>query len=447
MDKKPKKKRMTDISRTVRVKKARRTISPKVDKEIEKKLEEIDRQVEKFEKEEGKRFKAEEIKEVKKKGNHFKKLIVFVSLVVLAAVLIYLGIVVLPRADIKIVTKKSEWNFIDSIITDKSVTEFSTTSRQIPAEVFSLTKNFNFLFPATGKKNVERKAIGKITIYNAFSSNPQILVATTRFMAPDGKIFRLDNRITVPGATIAGGKITPSKIEAAVSADKPGPDYNIGPISHFSIPGFQDSDKYQGFYGESQDSMKGGFIGEQAFPTENDIKQAKEEVRKDLKDYIDSLLISQVPEDFKIIDGARQFIIKNEEIKKEVDEGGNFTVFLEGKSSIITFKESSLLNLMVVLAKSDLGNDFSLSSGKLEYGVGRADFRAGKISFAINFDGVFERPVDIENFRKRALSKSESDLKNLISSYDNIEKATISFWPFWVKSVPKNPAKVKVEVQ
>jgi len=458
MDKKPKKRRMSDISRKVPIKKVQKADSSdkpdkvdkvernKVDKEIRKKLEEIDKQVEEFEKEEEKRFKAEEVKKIKRKGSGPKKAVILTSIVVLLAVLVYLGIFVLPKADIKITTKKAEWKFIDSIAADKGVAEFLTSSKEIPAEVFSLVKNFSFSFPASGKKNVERKATGKITIYNAYSSSPQALVATTRFMSPDGKIFRLDNKVTVPGASVVGGEIIPSKIEVSVTADKAGPEYNIE-SSHFNIPGFQGSDKYQGFYGESEEVMKGGFIGEQPFPTDDDVEQAQEKARNDLRDYIVSLLMSQIPEDFKIIDGSKQFVITEEEIKKEVDENGNFNIFLEGEYSIIAFKESSLLDLVSSLAKSELGEDFEISSNELEYGAARADFEDGRISFAVEFKGMFEIPVNIDDFRSKTLSKSEEEMKALISSYSNIEKASISFRPFWVKSVPKNEGRVRIEVE
>ncbi len=74
----------------------------------------------------------------------------------------------------------------------------------------------------------------------------------TRFLALDGKIFRLTKGITVPGAKIVEGKIIPSSIEAAVIADQPGEAYNIGPVSRFSIPGLKGTPKYEAFYAESK---------------------------------------------------------------------------------------------------------------------------------------------------------------------------------------------------
>ena len=442
MAKNPKKirKKMLDITRPVPLQsKVKKSESKKIEEEFKK----LDKKIENFEEKEEKQFKHEE------KGRKERKFITYASLGVLLVLLgtaVYLAIEFLPKAEIKIITEKSEWNYVDSVTADKNLTKIDTAQKQVPAEIFSVRKNFNFSFPATDKKLVEQKARGKITIYNAYSSDSQILVANTRFSTPDGKIFRLEQRIVVPAAKIVEGKIISSSIEARVIADQAGPQYNIGPVSHFSIPGFQGTAKYQGFYASSQEPTTGGFIGEKAFPTEDDIKKAEEKATKNLKDYIDSFLSLQIPPEFKIIDGSKQFNVIKEEINKEVDEKGNFTVFLEGESLNIAFRESDLKDLLENIAKEDRGVNFRIKSYKLEYGVGRPDFRQGRISFAINFQGVFEEPIDIESFKQKVLNKNEKELKTLVSTLPNIQKVTISFWPFWVKRVPNDLKRVKMTI-
>jgi len=448
MIKKFPKKKMLDIIRPIPLQsKVKKSESKKIEEEFKK----LDKKIEDFEEKEEKQFKYEK-KGRKEKRFRLKKRPAVTygllgALVVLLGIAVYLTIEFLPKAEIKVITEKTEWSYVDSVAADKNLTKIDISQKQIPAEVFSTKKNFNFSFPATGKKLVEQKAGGKITIYNAYSSDPQILVANTRFSTPDAKIFRLEQKIVVPGAKIVEGKIISSSIEAKVIADQPGPQYNIGPVSHFSIPGFQGTAKYQGFYASSQESMTGGFIGDKAFPTEEDIKKTREKAVKDLKDYIDSFLSLQIPPEFKTIEGSRQFNILKEEVNKEVDEKGNFTVFLEGESLNIAFRESDLKDLLENIVQEGLGVNFRIKSYKLEYGVGRPDFRQGRISFAINFQGVFEEPFDVESFKQKALNKNEKELKTLVSTLPNIQKITISFWPFWVKRVPDDLKRVKVEVE
>jgi hypothetical protein len=435
------KKKIIDVSKPVSKKAAPAALSEdfkKFDKKIGKKLE---KKIEEFEKKEEEKFNKEKKPERKIRKFPRATYILSVLILFLLAGAVYAGVEFLPKATIKIITKKTEWAYNDSVIADKK-------GEQLPVEIFSTRKNFNFSFQALGRKQAEIKASGKIIVYNAFSSGPQPLVAGTRFETPDKKIFRLTERIIVPGAQVIDGKIKPSGIEATVMADQAGPQYNIGPIGRFSIPGFSGAPKEKGFYAESKEPMKGGFIGEAAYPTEDDIKKAKEKARKELKDYIDSYFSLQVPQEFKFIEGGRQFSILKEEVNAETDEKGNFTVFAEGELKAIGFKESDLLSLMEGKAQSALGEKFRIKSYQMEYGVGRPDFQKGQISFALNFKGVFEEPLDIENFKQKILGGNEKELRNLISSYSNIQKPVVfSFWPFWVKRVPENLKRVIVEVE
>ncbi len=421
----------------------------KVEK-VKEEFEKLDEKIEAFEEKEEKRFK-EEVRNKRKRFRLKKFTLMTYALLTTFLVLltggVYSAIEFLPKAEIKIVTEKSEWSYVDSITASKESAEIDFVEKQIPAEIFSVKKNYNFSFAATGKKAVEEKATGEIVIYNVYSSDSQVLVANTRFESPDGKIFRLKEKIIVPGAKIIEGKITPSSINATVVADQAGPQYNIGPVSRFSIPGFEGSPKYEGFYASSQKSMTGGFIGERAYPTDEDIAKAKEEAKKGFKDYVNSFLSLQIPPEFKIIEGADQFTVLKEEVNKEVNEAENFTIFLEGESLNVGFRESDLKTLLENLAQNDLGTDFKIKTYELEYGVGRADFDEGKISFAVNFHGVFERPVDVESFREQILNKNEAELKGLVSLMPNIRKTTVSFWPFWVKRVPDDLKRVIVEVE
>lgn len=94
---------------------------------------------------------------------------------------------------------------------------------------------------------IPAKAFGKVTAYND-GSNPQVLVKNTRFVTPDGKIFRLSKIATIP----AGGSI-----EVVIFADETGSVYNIPPTT-FKMPAFVGSERYGYLYGRSFVSMEGG---------------------------------------------------------------------------------------------------------------------------------------------------------------------------------------------
>lgn len=391
-------------------------------------------------------IEKENIKE--KREWHIKKYLLIIGILAVLSGAVFAAIEIFPKVEIKIIAKKSVFELKDWITMSKNIGAIDSANKQIPAAVFSDKKNLTLSFPADGRKQVERKAVGKVLIYNSFSSDSQALIKGTRLESPDGKIFKLDDKVVVPGAKIGDGKIIASSIEANVTAENTGEKYNIGPVSRFAIPGFKGTPKYDTFYASSKEAMAGGFIGEVAYPTEENIKSAREKTETALKESLEVLISSQISADFKIIDSGRRFAVIKENIDKEADQAGNFSVFLEGEYSIFAFKETDLLELIKNLARRSLGQDnFEPKEYKLNYGASVADFQNNKLSFNVDYRGVFWQPVDILNFKKSVLSKQESELKQFVFSLAGVEKATISFWPFWVKKVPNKIERVNVAVE
>ena len=126
----------------------------------------------------------------------------------------FVAIRVLPKATVEMILKKVPVTFAYEVeaTSERQTAAIQGTKIVLPAELLKAKGNLSLSFPASGREKVERKAEGTLTVYNAYSSEPQVLVATTRFLSPGGKMFRLDERVTIPGAKIENGKIVPSKI-------------------------------------------------------------------------------------------------------------------------------------------------------------------------------------------------------------------------------------------
>ena len=408
-----------------------------------------------FEEREMRRFRDEESQKRHRQGRlGFKTFVILLILFVLLGGSAYAAVTYLPKAQIKILVKKSEWQLASTtIFASKKVSTVDVLNRIIPAELFSSRKNFTFSYPATGKKQMTRKAEGTITIYNTYSTAPQKLVINTRLADPNGKIFHLVAGVTVPGATMSGGNLVPSSIDAAVTADKAGPEYNIPATNKFTIPGLAGSPKYNGFYGISTLPMQGGVIGEAAYPTPTDISKNKPIAEKSLRDTIGTYLYGGISPDFRIINGSEAYSIIKEVVSPIADQNGNFNIFMDAELTVVAFRDSDFLALMTALANRDLMSGattsevFAIKEYKTDYGVGEPDIKQGQLAFVPSFTGTFWQPVDSKSFEKSALSKSQASLKAIIDSFANVDKVTISFWPFWVKSVPSNPERVEVQVE
>jgi hypothetical protein len=237
------------------------------------------------------------------------------------------------------------------------------------------------IFDATGEKSsATKKARGTITIYNDFSEASQILVATTRFLSEDGKLFRLIKNVTVPGVSIENGNRTPGKIRAEVVADSAGEEFNIEPTS-FTIPGFEGSPKYDKFSARSEEKMKGGGGGESELSSvsEADIEKAKEESLQEIKKQLSQKIKESVGEGNVFLEEAIEYEVLDSASFPEAGAiADNFEYQLKARAKYLTF-DSSEVNKKVdiyiddnVLAKEK----FAVKISRLDknYGKPKNDF-------------------------------------------------------------------------
>jgi len=272
------------------------------------------------------------------------------------------------------------------------------------------------------------------------------LVVRTRFVAPDGKIFRLKKGIVVPGAKIVDGKIIPSSIDAEVIADQPGEGYNIGVVERFNIPGLKDTPKYSAFYGESKEPMKGGYIGEVGYPNEEDLKLAKSQLRAQLEGAIIAATISQVPGEFKLLETAKVITYGEPIISGDLDQTGNFSIFGETAVTSMVFRETDLLEILNGKMVEKFGPNFEFKEYTLEYGEPRTDFGKGEMRLPVNFKGLAAEKIDTDELKRNLIGKSEKDIKAVIFGVSGLEGAKVSLWPFWVRRVPRDVNKIKLIV-
>ncbi|MBU2028468.1 hypothetical protein KJ761_01080, partial [Patescibacteria group bacterium] len=166
----------------------------------------------------------------------------------------------LPKASVKILTQTKSQSLDVEITANVNSLAIDAGTKVIPAKTLAVSEELIYSFNATGEKSsLSKKAKGAITIYNEYGPQSQPLVATTRFLSQDGKLFRLVKNVVVPGVIKTGTETKPGAIEAEVVADETGESFNIGPAS-FTIPGFKDSgnNKYTKFYAKSFKAMTGG---------------------------------------------------------------------------------------------------------------------------------------------------------------------------------------------
>ncbi len=170
-------------------------------------------------------------------------------------------------------------------------------------EIMTVKKTLSKPIETDGEESVERKAIGKVILYNNFSTSNQKLINNTRLQSADGRIYRIRESVEIPGIKTINGIKTPGNIEVEAIADEAGDKYNMK-ISDFkgdfTIPGFKGNPKYSGFYGRLSQDMSGGIIGKVKKVSETALSTGREELKNNLKAELIKEAYSQKPDQYVV---------------------------------------------------------------------------------------------------------------------------------------------------
>lgn len=319
-------------------------------------------------------------------------------------------------------------------------------SNKVPGQLFSIDKTVSQTFTATGEKDVAQKARGKMKIYNAYGTTPQVLIATTRF-EKDGLIFRTLTTVTVPGIKVANGEITPGTVTVEVVADKAGETYNIS-AGKFTIPAFNeraDAGRYEKIYGETTEPMKGGLSGRAKVVTESDYNKAKEALQAQLQKNIDDGLKLQTA-GLKTIDKLSIKIGQPESSAKIDEAAESFTMSLKGSLKTIGFKQPDLDGL--VKQHVEKTRNLDVIPDKLRLSYKSINFKDAKnlLEFTVVISGNAYAKIDTGKIKRELAGKDEDEIKSYFRGVTGIETAKVLLSPFWVKSIPKNQEKTLINI-
>ncbi|MEX2090916.1 MAG: hypothetical protein WD989_02170, partial [Candidatus Paceibacterota bacterium] len=317
---------------------------------------------------------------------------------------------------------------------------------KIPGQLFSIDKTVSKTFPATGERDVAQKARGKIRVFNAYGTTPQVLVATTRF-EKDGLIFRTLTTVTVPGTRVSNGEITPGSVEVEVVADKAGDTYNITP-GRFTIPAFKeraDTGRYEKIYGESTEIMKGGKSGRAKVVTESDYNSAKETLQNQLQKEINEGLNLQTA-GLKTLDGLTVKIGPPESSAKIDEATDTFTMSIKGSLKTIGFKETDLKGLLKESVNKTKNLDVLPDRLKLTYKSIAFRDAENTLEFTVAVSGDAYAKIDSAKIKQELTGKDEEDIKSYLRGVPGIETAKVILSPFWVKRIPDKAEKTNINI-
>ena len=362
----------------------------------------------------------------------YKKIaIAFIVLTsVLFAVVLYLTLL---RATIEIVPKKDTLSA--ALLMDLRISP--THKDEVEAEIFEiiLEKTGTFKATATSTEKTAPKEFS-IQVLNT-TQTEQALIPKTRFMSPDGFLYRLKDRVTIPA-----GKI----ITAVVVPDPNAPVPEVG--TRLTLPGLS-LNKQNVIYGKMlalADLKDTGRVITTVSDT--DIIEAFSELENNLIKEGQTKLQKQISKFDNPLYIWETIMLEKRTNAMEGEVGETFDVSLRIKIVLAALdkngmfaKGDSLLGTLVPQDKVLL----PLTDERFKYDIVNYNIANGEAMVKVSVSGAtipsIENPL-VQSARFVGLSKDE--VSNYLKDTNIAEIVRVRTIPPWLKKLPKNPERIKV---
>lgn len=352
------------------------------------------------------------------------------------------------RATVTLFAKGAQVNASFDFTADPSARQSDIGAATLAATELSLDRTVNASVQATGTKDLGTKAGGTITVYNEFDSNSQPLVAGTRFISADGKVFRSTANATVPGSSVSGGKIVAGQTTVSVQADQNGDQYNLGP-TRYTIPGLSAAQQ-AGIYGQGQ-QMQGGSSKTAKVITQADIDKAqkaaleadKADAQKDLKSKAGKGQVVLEP-------SLTQKVTRSDPNPDANAEASSGTVAISVEYTQLAVKQSELSELAKSKEQEQIGQDKDIyddGSSNLQLKAVGAPASDGGQKFRANATAFAGTKIDKDALVKDIKGKKIGEATEIAQRLQDVEKAEIKVTPTWATSLPGIEKHIKVEIK
>ncbi len=320
--------------------------------------------------------------------------------------------------------------------------------------IITSTSTASEIVESSRQEAVERKASGEIVVYNNFSSEPQRLIKNTRFEATDGRIYRIDQSIVIPGQKVESGKKVPGSATVVVYADAAGPEYNLllsDLKGDFTIPGFKGTARYEAFYARQKSDISGGFSGLARVIDDAVEESVIENLKIQAETSLWNSIAGSLPPDFvtyrSLLDTRYSISVGND----LDDKGVVITVVATG--SAVAFNVFSLSNIVAreILENYDDAPIVIRNPGDIEIAprLSEGESLSGTqpLTFSIKGNVVFVWQFDADAFIAELAGRPKKDTDQIMRKYSAIERAEVTVRPSWSSKYPSRVDRIEVVLE
>ncbi len=322
--------------------------------------------------------------------------------------------------------------------TSSAFTASNDPREKINGSLKELNASVTKSYPASGETYLGEAIIGQVTLINN-SPKSQALVATTRLLSQDNKLFRIKNAVVVP----ANGQVVTD-----IYSDAPAADMAIEPTT-FTIPGL-----WLGLQDKIFAKSNAAFVFSKQvlkYVTSEDLSMAS----KDIND----ALTEEAKRQAQVAgadDKGEWLYLPNGPVVVSIDakvgdKKNEFSVKASGKIVTVYFSKEEAAKLAAAKFNLIIPDDKELSEFKPEsitYSFDNYDAPSGSATIKAAFNGVMILKSDSEVIDPAQLVNLNAEqIGTYLRSQAEVKTYELKFSPSFIQKAPSLVDRIKVEVK
>lgn len=303
----------------------------------------------------------------------------------------------------------------------------------ILGDVSNTSSSLERVYPASGEEFGAEELNGQVRIINK-NNKSQVLVATTRVLSADNKMFRIKDAVNVP----AGGEVL-----VDIYSDKPSQEMAIGPTT-FTIPGlwvglqdkiFARSDKEFTYLKKVKKFVKQTDI-------ENATKDINERLLSNASSSVsnnDNIQLYSVGDNTKITFSAKAGDIKDE-----------FSAKIQSNIVVVSFPKEQAIKLVSAQLKLLVPDEKELIEFKPEniiYTLDSFDSQTNTATVKATFSGVMALKADSTVInREQLVNLTKAQIDNYLKDFPEIKSYELKFYPPFIQKAPSLVDRISIVI-
>jgi hypothetical protein len=375
-------------------------------------------------------------------------LTIFIIVVIIGG--FYWGSDYLQKANIEIVSKRQNIEYNKK----QFLASKDDNMNSVDFEIMIVSDKKEKSIVLTEPKDVSEKSKGTITLFNEFTTTPQKLLAGTFLADTNGKTYKIDNTINIPGYKLdSKNKIIPGQVVVSISAFLPGEAYNGSPTD-FHITSFKGTAKYNKIYGKLKSPISGGASGLFYVLNDGDKNKIKIIAESSFRDDLINKVKALVPPGYILYKDAMDFSYKIED--SILSKTPETNIEIEGVLSVIILNEKSLINNILKTSLNGVSKE-ELQEIKI------SDLNNLSFNF-VNNNQIISKDVenimfylngkieaiwvpDIEILKTKLQGVKKVDVLQIFRQDKGISSALVKIFPPWQKNIPNDISKINILVK